>query len=357
MTDKKRILIVMGRFAIGGGENMVYELIKQLDRSKYEIMVLCTGCPIHNSLEQSVIGLVPISYLNFTGKLTVHKVLRFFRTVQKLNPDLIHSHLGGNAYTLPWATITNARLIVTAHTTPEKAFSRLSEKFVRILLKRKNFTLVAVSSENQKKMLKYFATSTEKCKVINNGIDLSRFYHIKHKGFNFINVARQDENKNQASIVRAFAKIHKCNPETGLILLGDGPEHEKLKALVSELGIDDCVYIPGNISDTEKFYATSDCYVQSSHREAMPLSVLEAMASGLPIVTTDVGGLKDVVSDNGYLVENNENRLLDAMDAILRLKPAERAAMQESSLRIVEEYSSTTMADQYTELYEDATNN
>lgn len=223
---------------------------------------------------------------------------------------------------------------------------------VRAALRMGKTKLVAVSQENAALVQAYYGQ--EQSAWVNNGIDLSRFRKDAHRYFTLINVARQDDNKNQAALIRCFARLHAQYPETRLLLLGDGVNHEKLKALVAELGISDVVTFTGNVTNTEDYYAHSDLYVQCSLQEAMPLSVLEAMAAGLPIVSTHVGGLADVVKDNGILVPaGEEDALYEAILSVYRQTPEKRTAMEQASLRLVQAYSSAGMARAYEKIYDE----
>jgi len=213
--------------------------------------------------------------------------------------------------------------------------------------------LVAVSRENLSLVQKYYKVNDDKSVIVNNGIDIERFYKIPHDKFTFINVARQDDNKNQGAIIRALDKLIRAGKKANLLLVGDGPCHDKLKSQAVKLGISDSVLFTGNVSDPTKYYAQSDVYVQASFREALPLSVLEAMASGIPIVATNVGGLIDVVDGNGILVDvEDDDALFSAMNTIMELSQSEYEIMANRSKQMVKGYSSVRMAEQYEKVYE-----
>lgn len=350
---KKRLVILLGGFAIGGAEHMVYELAKHINRERYDVTVLCYMPKQNTALEAQVEETCPVLYLNETGTIKPSAILKALSALRKLRPDVVHAHLGGAGFGAIWAILTGKRFIVTAHTKPEKAFSSKIEKLVRMALKRENTTLVGVSEENTLLLKKYFNISDPKIACVNNGVDLDRFCRKDHEGFTLINVARQDENKNQAVLLRSFAKLYEKDKTAKLLLLGDGPLHEALKKQAEALNISESVVFTGNVPNTEDYYAVSDLYVQTSHREAMPLSVLEAMAAGLPIVSTDVGGLKDVVQDNGNLVpDNNEDALYQAIMKIYSQSPEETKRMEDASQQIVQAFSSEHMARAYELIYD-----
>lgn len=349
---KTRISIVLGGFAIGGAENMVFEQIKKMNTDRFCVNVLCCSPKKNNALEAAVEKLVPVTYLTETGRSTPGSLIRVLKALRKQKPDVVHTHLGGNGFGAIWSILFGKPLVITVHTTPQKAFTAKVEKLVRQALRKGKTRLVAVSEENAKAVKAYFGLDDKKCVFVNNGIDLDRFYRSAHENVTIIHVGRQDDNKNQAALIRCFARLREKEPNVKLLLLGDGPNHGALAQLAKELNVADAVTLTGNVSNTEDYYAVSDLYVQCSHREAMPLCVLEAMAAGLPIVSTDVGGLRDVVQDNGILVpDNNEEALYQAIETIYRQTPEEAAARQHASGRLVQGYSSQAMARAYEDIY------
>ena len=284
-------------------------------------MIICYGRRINSPLELEVDKLFDVKYLNITDHIGIRSMIKVLTHISKTKPDIIHAHLGGITFALPWAIIHRKPLIVTLHTTAEKAFSIKNEKMIRRYIDKTNIKLVAVSKENQLAIQKYFRVDKSKCLCVNNGIDIERFYHNKTKKFTFLNVGRQDDNKNQQVIIKCFANLVKMNYDIQLILVGDGPNHENLRNQVINLGLEKEILFTGMVEDPFDYYINANCYIQSSHREAMPLSVLEAMASSLPIISTNVGGLKDVVDNsNGFLIDdNNEDVLFASMKKMLEM--------------------------------------
>ena len=146
--------------------------------------------------------------------------------------------------------------------------------------------------------------------------------------------------------------LYMRNKDMRLILAGDGPCHDMLVNETKKLGLIDAIDLPGAVGNVRDYYAVSDVYVQASHREAMPMSVLEALAAGLPIISTDVGGLNDVVKDNGFLIpDDNDEALYDAMGRVVTMPEIKLKKMSSVSKTISDGYSSEKMAQEYTKLY------
>lgn len=353
----KKILIILGTLSMGGGQNMVYELVDNIDKSRFDVTVMCYIGKIGTPLEKKIEEVANVVYLNENHGITFASMKHVFAKIREINPDLIHAHLGGMVYAIPWAFLNKKkRLMITAHTEPSQAFHKKVEKLFHWQLKNRKKTtmVVAVSKENHTALMNYFSIDHEVCRYINNGIQLKRFYRTKHDYYTFINVARQDENKNQIAILECFNKLYINNKNIRLLLVGDGSCHSMLVERAKELGIERVVVFPGMVKDVENYYAVSDAYIQSSFVEAMPLSVLEAMAAGLPLISTDVGGMKDVVHENGILIPSGDNEALAAAMETLLLEGEEQRRMREQkSLELVRNYSSEKMANEYMELYDE----
>lgn len=346
-----KVAIMINSFSTGGAQRVVSELIKNLDQKEISLRVICFGCRVDTAMAKEVEKIANVEYLNISGRIALH-FPKVFKSLNAFQPDVVHVHLSSQVFAIPWGFINRKPVIITAHTKPEKAFIKKVEPLIRWGLKSKKVFIVAVSQKNLKLVKNYFETDERNCCCINNGIDINSFYRVNHDHFTFINVSRQDENKNQTAILRCFAKLHVEKPGVRLILLGDGPCHEKLCALAKELGIEAAVVLPGAKDNVAEFLAVSDAYVQFSHREAMPMSVLEAMAAGLPVISSDVGGMRDIVHGNGYLIDdNNEEMLFNVMKVISEKTHEELLVMETESRKVVSCYSADSMSSEYSALY------
>ena len=347
-----KVAILLENFYIGGAQRVVSELVKNFDHNKAEIRVICTGRRSETQMARDVEKLVRVDYLNITGRNTLASFRKVFRALNAFKPDVVNAHLVGQLYAVPWGILHNTPTVITVHTRPEQGFVKKIEFLIRWALRFGKLSLVAVSRENQRLVQKYFDIGEEKVCCINNGVNTNSFYRVEHEYFTFINVARHDSNKNQVAILKCFAKLYQTNHTIRLILLGNGPDHQRLQQLSRELAIENAVEFPGMLNNVEGYYARSDVYVQASRREAMPMSVLEAMAAGLPVIATNVGGLKDVVQGNGFLYEvDDDDRLEALMGYMMQQSTSERKTMEATSSRVAENYSAAKMAKQYSILF------
>ncbi len=348
---KIRVALVVSGFHMGGAEHMVYELIRHLPTDTMTLKVFCVGRKTHTVLEDKVLkSSVDVVFLHYDrpGIVAWYKVSQ---ALKQFRPHVIHSHIVGAAYVLPYLLLHKVKLIHTIHTSPEIEFSSKMRFVLKWLCKTKKAMMVTVSESNREKAVTCYSIRPHRVVTINNGVDLERFYREEHAGFTYINVGRQDVNKNQRLLIRAFKKVAEQYEDVHLIWAGDGNQHEALFGLTGELGLMEKITFPGMVAKPEYFLAKSDVYVQTSRVEGLPLAVLEAMAAGLPIISTPAGGMKDIVRDNGILIPFDEVDPL--VDAMIRLKEDEemRISMGKASKEAVKPFGAEEMAKQYHTVY------
>jgi glycosyltransferase involved in cell wall biosynthesis len=375
------IIITIDELDMGGAQHVVYELVKNIDTKKYAITIICTDGRVYSLLEEEM--LKEAAKRNFsiiflkdhfpkkfnTPFVLFNKIVNRLRQIvidltiipelseklDSVNPDLIHAHQHGMlaAY---WAIPRSIPLITTIHTNPNAAFFREVERFVfKLAVHFKRITVVAISKYNHERIKSYWHLDDSISRYINNGIAIDNFYTKPHGIFSFINTSRHDENKNQALIIRAFARLYFENTAIAmkLYLVGDGNTHETLKRLTTDLEIEDCIEFTGYIAFPKEYLAISDVYISSSRREGLSLSVLEAMASRLPIIATDVGGVRDLAQENGILIaDNDEEGLYSAMKK-LRDNIELRQEKAEKSYEMVQAFSARQMTEEYSALYDE----
>lgn len=353
MNQPKELLIITYSLRTGGAENMIFELIKKIDTKRYKPHLICCSKEYKTVLEEKVREFCDTTFLNMSGTITPKNIITAHKAISKISPDIIHAHLGSIAFALPWAFLKRKPCVVTVHTIPQNAFSKKNALLLKLSLKFAKTSLVAVSMANKKACEEYYNTKPDQCFCVNNGVDEERFFKTEHKDFTFINVASHNVNKNQKLLLNCFERFSKKHENSKLLLLGDGATHNQLIEQAKKLDIEENVVFTGNVADTENYYSISDVYVHSSHVEAMPMSILEAITSGLPVISTDVGGIKDVVKTNGFLVaDDDEAAFLECMEKIYSLSNEEREEMEKASKEIAKAYSSKKMAEEYMQIYD-----
>jgi glycosyltransferase involved in cell wall biosynthesis len=290
-------------------------------------------------------------------------ILRLARRLRSQRVELVHTHNRmALIYGGPAARLAGAALIHTKHGNNPKGGTRL---LAGNLAGRFVDAFVAVSSETAAFARKRREVDERRLMVIPNGIELGRFHPapaarasvrrelgIDADAWVYGTVGRIAVEKNQALLVRAMAPL--LGPKTRLVIAGDGPLLPDLTALVSQLGVTRFVHLLGARRDVPDVLNALDVFVLSSTTEGLPLVVLEAMATGVPVLSTSVGGVPNVLEEGqtGFLVPVGDEQALRDRAAKLHADPvAARACGTRAQSAAVSRYSAERMQREYLELY------
>ncbi len=190
-----------------------------------------------------------------------------------------------------------------------------------------------------------------------NGIDLDRFaFHGPRQEPIAISVARLSPEKDYATLFRALPQVIQYEPQFRLILVGDGSERLPLEKLADELGIRNHIEFLGERKDVSELLKTAGFFVSSSKTEGISLTLLEAMAVGLPIVTTRVGGNPEIVveGETGKLVPSqNPDALAKAICQMLDERPLWPTYADAARARVEQNFNARTMVMNYERLYQE----
>jgi glycosyltransferase involved in cell wall biosynthesis len=172
-------------------------------------------------------------------------------------------------------------------------------------------------------------------------------------------VGRLQDVKDQATLIDAFGLLRNMLPEQRgrlrLVLVGDGPLRARLAQQIADAGLQDCAWLPGARSDVAPVMRSFSLFALSSIAEGTPVTMLEAMASGLPVVSTAVGGIPDLVQDgvSGTLVPAGDpQRLAEALAAYVVDDERTRTHGAAGRARIEQQYSVSAMLAHYVDLYD-----
>lgn len=167
-----------------------------------------------------------------------------------------------------------------------------------------------------------------------------------------LHIGRFNEQKNHAGLLRSFRLLGERYPDCRLHLVGDGELRREMEALAQELGIGDRVAFCGSQSDVHPFLHSADLFLLPSNYEGMPMTIIEAMGTGLPIVATAVGGVPDMVENevSALLTQCDEQAVCDACLKLLQDSDLRERFGKAAKLRSVV-FSAEQMARDYSKLY------
>jgi glycosyltransferase involved in cell wall biosynthesis len=256
---------------------------------------------------------------------------RFRAALRDLRPDLLVTSNWGS---IEWALARIGTGVPHLHMEdgfgPEERTRQLPRRVLarRLLLRRATVVVPSVLLEHLAREV--WRLPSAHLRRIPNGVDLSRFATVRAPRDGPVvigTVAALRTEKNIARLVRALARLPAGAPAR-LVIVGDGPERMALEALAIAEGVGGQVEFAGHCADPARLYAGFDIFALSSDTEQMPLSVLEAMASGLPVAATDVGDVADMLdaTNRPYVVAREDGALADAL-ARLAVRGDLRAAL------------------------------
>jgi len=289
--------------------------------------------------------------------------LRKYLTENKIN--VLHTHnykadvIGALA-----ARMGGIPIVATAHgftdmTASVSFYEKLDRLFLRMFFDR----VVTVTD----KMLP--ALTPRRKRVIPNGINTDFFntnietrdafrrkYNIREDDMLVGTIGRLSKEKDQIMFLEALEPLMRDEARLKIIIVGSGPKEMELKEFVTAKGLSDRVVFTGIIKDVGPVYMALDVFVLSSLTEGVPLTVLEAMASGLPVVATKVGGIPQMIEDgrNGLLIEpRNREALREKIGQLLK-DPSRRKSLGASGQAFVREnYSLESMCEAYKKVYDE----
>jgi len=301
------------------------------------------------------------------GRLDLRVISRLISFVKERQIDVIHTHgYKSNFYGLLASKICNIPIVATVHGwTGETRVLRIYESFDPIFLRF--FSAVVPVSEKLREKLISSRIPNWKIRLIHNGIDLHRFdpssaqrgarekWGIKESAFVVGNVGRLSREKGQTYLLEAMKDIIKTHPEAIVIIVGDGLLKEELIFWTKNNGLKDYVIFTGNQDNTVPLYAMMDAFILPSLTEGIPLTLLEAMAMGKPVVATPVGGVPEIIKDsvNGVLVKPKDSHALAVALSGLIENPELRNMLSQTARKTVQEdFSVETMCEKYVRLYD-----
>jgi len=281
--------------------------------------------------------------------------------------DLVHAHrYKENLLAAVVARMLHIpRTVTTVHGVPEVSpraplRSRLVTAIDRFNVRASFDAVVAVSAQMRSVLLERFGVRPDRLRLIYNGIEMPE--HCKpleqesRTAVHIGTVGGMVPVKGYRLFLELAADLHRRRADVRFSILGDGPMLAELTAEAARLGISDCIAFLPPQRDPQRYYRGLDIYVNTSLHEGLPLSVLEAMACGTPIVAAEVGGIPEVVrhGEHGFLIPGRDARAFAACcERLIEDRELRRAMGASARARVAEAFGRERMAASYRALYEE----
>jgi len=361
-----KIIQVINSFSPGGAEIFVKELSKSLKNKGIDVEIWAMSEYSDKNFEEEFIKELKrnkIKFKNFNKKshrqrLKIISSLR--REILKSKPDIIHAHCESPAfYTAVSCLGTNIFLIQTIHNTIINYIV-----LQRYFLKRKYQKFVAISEKVKDILIKRIGVPRKKIIKIYNGIDLKKFDLILPKRregsyIKLINIGRLTEQKDQENLIKSVYLLkRKYYRENNLpfkvFIVGEGKLKKTLIELVKNLKLEKNIEFLGARTDIPYLLSNSDIFVLSSKWEGFPLVILEAMASKLPIISTDVGSIGEIIENGkeGILIpKESPEKLADAIYLLSKDYSLRKELSENAYNKVRNKFSIQMCVKQHLELY------
>jgi sugar transferase (PEP-CTERM/EpsH1 system associated) len=369
---RKSICHILYKLDYGGLENGVVNIINRLPEDKFTHTIISLK-PVTDFKNRITARNVEIYELDKSDGKDLGAYRRAWTLLRAIKPDVVHTR---NLPTIDFQFIAYLggvrSLIHSEHgldliESQENAWRyRMLRRGLRLLPVR----YVAVSRDLQEWLHSEIGIQPHRISRIYNGVDTDIFNsgsatdelpgagHAEKKTFVIGHVGRFAPIKNQLLLVKAFCLLVDRFPSLRaclrLYMIGDGPQRAECEQLLADANASDIAWLPGFVSDMPDVYRKFDLFVLPSIREGISNTLLEAMASGIPIVATNVGGTPEVVEHGhtGTLVESdNVDALADAIKRYVSDDDLLANHGRNAGLRVRSSFSMTKMVDQYDELY------
>lgn len=367
LTNRIRVAQIVLSLMAGGMEHVVKVLSLGLDPKTFKVSVFCIleKGPLAKKLEERNIDvLVTKPKYGIISNFYPSYLSNIFKDHK---PHIVHSHSGC------WFPVSIAARMagvpVMVHTehgrfSPDK---KLIIQLDRIAMKRTDY-LVCVAEDLAKYMIDVVRVPKDRLGVITNGIELDnhrarwdtieypirRQYGIPENAKVLITAGRLEPVKGHKYLIEAIQKLRVQFGNLFLWILGDGSLKKETEAFVNHSGLGNSIFVPGNVQNVPDYLRESDIFVLSSLSEGTPMALLEAMATGLPIIATQVGGIAKVLENGraGILVDPGSSEAIgNAIKKVLEDNDLALSLGKEAYKLGLEKYSSRTMVSNYENLY------
>ncbi len=344
----------------GGVENVIHEISTRLVRDGFDVEIICQR--EKNTMKYEIIDGVKIhriySFTLVKMKYDIGRIAPEMLLSTIVNDaDIIHAHSYGFFPT--WTSIfSNKPTVITTHSDPTAKIFPFYD-LLRSIPIRLCDKVVALT-EMEKRHLIMRGVKSENITVISNGVTITNLNSHKTKLSNsdpiILCLARLDINhKGQDILLHAMSKVLRKVPSAKLWIAGKGNDLKLLIKIAKELNIDKSVCFKGHISEYSKMSYLKNCDLLcvSPRTDSFPVIYLEAMACGLPIVTTGVGGIPEVINNAGLLVRPNDQFAL--ADALIQVLTDREIAddLRGKGLERVKQFNWDDIVKKYEQLYEE----
>lgn len=365
LTTKIRISYLVYDLGPGGLQNFVFNLANRLDSNLFECTIIGFSQKYRIEREKLTEGVKILAFNKQKGN-DLGLIYQLYRLLRQERPHCVQSHNWGTLFE-GLVSAKLARVPAFIHAERGTIERRRRNLILQWLLWRRVDQVLCVSELHRQRLSEAVGFSRDRIRPIANGVDTDTFrpcpngketirsmLGLKPEQFYIGTVGNLRPVKNQVLMLRACRKLCQNYENVRVIIAGTGPLQDELSHYTKELGIQHKVQFLGARTDIPDVLNAMDVFVLPSLSEGMPNAVLEAMACGLPVVATRVGGLPEVVEDGetGILTPSQDEAFLEsALFNLLHDDTKRQMLGEKGRKRVLEHFSLDKMVEEYQNLY------
>ena len=347
---------IIGRLSVGGAERHFVSLCNALTDCRLTA-VLVSSATESPTLDAELSPSVATIHIPIRKRSIVTGIRRLAEMLEKSDCDVVHTHMfWPTLYGSLAARLARVPVVVTTEH-GENRWKRFWHRWLeRFLISRIADVRFCVSPEIRRRRHEDDGIPASKLEVVSNGTLVPELENTvsTDDGVVIGSVGRLVRQKNFPLFVRVIGLLRDRGYRIRAYIIGDGPERQDLERLQLTENLQDVVELPGFDTDTDGWYRRFDVYVNSSDEEGQPISVLEAMAYGLPVVACDVGAMRDTLEDGreGTIVPPGDaEKMLDALRFYLDNRDVATRHGEAARERVIRDFSIDAVAASYRQFY------
>ena len=352
-----KVIQVIPTLELAGAERMCETLTLELKKKNVDVQVVSlfySDTSISRRLMQEGIKVI---FLNKRSGIDLSIISKLRNIFAQERPDIVHSHLNAQKYVALATMHMSIPLCVhTVHNVAHKELTKTEMILAKRLYKNGRVVPVALSESIRESLIDVYGMSLESIPVVLNGIDLSscikKTTYVIGETVSLLHIGRFATQKNHKGLIDAFKIFHSNRPNSVLKLIGNGEKFDEISKYIFDNQLSDSVVCLGTKDSVYKHINESDIFILPSIYEGVPITLIEAMGTGVPIIATNVGGVPDMLENNrdAILTSVNSEEIADSLATLVDNLEL-RKKLGENAFARAKYFSSEEMACKYIEIY------
>lgn len=352
-----RILQFMPEFGIAGAETMCENLSTELKKKGHVVSVVSLytyESAITKRLKEKGINII---FLDKKPGLDFSLIFKIRNVIKNCHPDVIHTHRYVAQYVIPASLGLHIKVkIHTVHNIAKEENNAMARKLNKFFFRFYGLVPVALTQLIKETIVEEYGIKRSAIPVIFNGVPLENCikkssYNIG-KTINILHIGRYSEQKNHLEMIKAVVNLHHSYSNITLHLWGDGPLKERVSECIASYNAASYIFEHGLCDSPYQQFNSADIFLLPSKYEGMPMTLIEAMGTALPIVASNVGGIPDMIKDgkSGLLCNPIAEDIAQKLEKLI-IDQSLREQLGRTALLRANDFTSLTMTEEYLKLY------